>query len=56
MVRIRLAVKGRKNNRSFSIIVIDQKMSRDSGRFLEVLGHYDPRNKELKLNREKINN
>ena len=40
-VRIRLAQKGKKKNRTFRVIVADSRSPRD-GKFIEDLGYYDP--------------
>ncbi len=42
MVRIRLARVGAKKQPSYRIIVADQRSARD-GRFIEIIGHYNPR-------------
>jgi small subunit ribosomal protein S16 len=42
MVRIRLRRVGARNQPSYRIVVADQRKPRD-GRFLEILGHYNPR-------------
>lgn len=55
MVKIRLCLKGRKGQRSFWIIAIDERRARDSGNYLEYLGFYNPRSKEIKLDKENIN-
>ncbi len=44
MVRIRLKRMGRKNSPFYRIIVADSRRSRD-GRFIEILGWYDPTKK-----------
>jgi small subunit ribosomal protein S16 len=54
MVKIRLSVKGRKGQRSFSIIAIDGRCARDSGNYLEYLGFFNPHSKEIKLNKDRI--
>ena len=43
MLRIRLQRVGRKNNPSFRFVLTDSKNSTKSGRYLEVLGHFDYR-------------
>ncbi|MCI0680004.1 30S ribosomal protein S16 [bacterium] len=43
MLIIRLQRVGRKNDPSFRIVVGDSKNGPKSGKFLEVLGSYDPR-------------
>lgn len=42
MVRIRLRRVGAKNQPSFRVVAADRESPRD-GRFLEILGHYNPR-------------
>ena len=51
MLKIRLSLKGKKNYRSFRLIVIDERKKRDSGNYLADLGFYNPRNKEIKLDK-----
>ena len=53
MVKIRLSRKGRKKLPFYRIVVIDSKKARD-GKFIERVGHYDPRSKELSLKRDRI--
>jgi small subunit ribosomal protein S16 len=54
MVKIRFSTKGRKHQIYYSIVVVDSRKPRDSGDFLEVVGSYNPRSKETKLNKEGI--
>lgn len=49
MVRIRLRRMGLRNRPTYRIVVIDSRKSRD-GKYIESLGHYDPRTKQLDLN------
>ncbi len=42
MVRIRLRRVGAKKQPSYRIVVADQRSPRD-GRFIEIIGHYNPR-------------
>ncbi|HXE71358.1 MAG TPA: 30S ribosomal protein S16 [Candidatus Nitrosotenuis sp.] len=42
MVRLRLRRVGRKKQASFRLVAADARSPRD-GRFIEVLGHYNPR-------------
>jgi len=42
MVRIRLRRVGARNQASYRVVVADKESPRD-GRFLEVVGHYNPR-------------
>lgn len=54
MVRIRLKRIGQRNRPSYRIVVTDSRRSRD-GKYLESLGSYNPRTKELKLSQERAN-
>ncbi len=45
MLKIRLQRIGRKNDPSFRVVLTDSKNSTKSGRFLEVLGSYNPKAK-----------
>jgi small subunit ribosomal protein S16 len=47
-VRIRLARVGRKKNPAYRVVVADSKKARD-GRFIEILGHYQPVPAETKI-------
>lgn len=49
MVRIRLNCVGAKKQRSYRIVVTEQRTPRD-GRFIEIIGHYDPRNDPPEVN------
>lgn len=48
MVRIRLRRVGLKNQPSYRVMVADEESPRD-GRFLEILGHYNPRTEPFTL-------
>jgi small subunit ribosomal protein S16 len=49
MVRIRLRRVGAKRQPSFRLIVADRESPRD-GRFLETIGHYNPRTVPATIN------
>jgi small subunit ribosomal protein S16 len=51
MVKIRLKRLGAKRNPIYRIIVIDSREKRE-GKAIEELGFYNPRKKELKLDKE----
>lgn len=55
MLRIRLARTGAKKQSSYRIVVIDRQTARD-GRFVEIVGHYNPRRHppEVVVNRERV--
>jgi small subunit ribosomal protein S16 len=48
MLKIRLQRIGRKNDPSFRAVLTDSKNSTKSGRFLEILGTYNPKSKDAK--------
>ncbi len=52
MVKIRLKRLGAKRNPIYRIIVIDSREKRE-GKAIEELGFYNPRKKELKIDKEK---
>jgi small subunit ribosomal protein S16 len=56
LLRIRLARTGAKKKASYRVVVIEREKARD-GRFVEILGHYNPRRNpaEVVLNRDRIN-
>ena len=53
MVKIRLKRIGMRHRPSYRVVAIEKSRSRD-GRYLESLGHYDPRTKLLKLELERV--
>ena len=55
MVVIRMRRAGSKNRPFYRIVVTEAKSARE-GRFVEVLGHYDPRTKPetVRIDRERI--
>jgi small subunit ribosomal protein S16 len=46
MVRIRLRRTGKKGQPSYRVVVADKESPRD-GRFIEILGHYNPRTEPI---------
>jgi len=48
MLKIRLQRIGRKNDPAFRVVLTDSKNSTKSGRFLEILGTYNPKVPEKK--------
>jgi len=54
MLIIRLTRTGKKNASSFRVVVIEKTAPPKSGKFLEILGNYNPRLKELNLKKERI--
>lgn len=54
MLKIRLQRIGRKNDPSFRAVLTDSKNSTKSGRFLEILGTYNPKGGETKFETERM--
>lgn len=52
-VKIRLSKVGKKHQISFRIIATDSRTKRD-GAFLEILGFYNPHDKHLKIDKDRI--
>lgn len=56
MLKIRLQRVGRKHEPVFRLVLTDSQNSTKSGKFSEVLGSYDPRRDDEKLDAEAIKN
>ena len=54
MLKIRLQRIGRKNDPAFRAVLTDSKNSTKSGRFLEIVGTYNPKAGEAKFDGERI--
>jgi small subunit ribosomal protein S16 len=54
MLKIRLQRIGRKNDPSFRAVLTDSKNATKSGKFLEIIGSYNPKIGEAKFNAERI--
>ena len=54
MLKIRLQRIGRKNDPAFRVVLTDSKNSTKSGRFLEILGTYNPKAGEKILKNDRI--
>jgi small subunit ribosomal protein S16 len=53
MLRIRLSRVGKKNKAQFRVTVADARRA-PTGKFIEILGYYNPHTKEKVFNKEKI--
>ncbi len=55
MLAIRLSRTGSKKRAHYRVVVVESRKARDS-RFVEILGHYDPRTKPaiVKVDRERV--
>lgn len=54
MLMIRLQRVGRKNDPSFRVVLTDSKNGPRSGKYLEILGSYDARKGNARLEKDKI--
>jgi small subunit ribosomal protein S16 len=54
MLKIRLQRTGRTNNPSFRVVLTDSKNATKSGKFLDIVGFYDPKSGEKKFDAPKI--
>jgi small subunit ribosomal protein S16 len=54
MLMIRLQRTGRKNEATFRVVLTDSKNAPKSGKFLEILGNYNPKAKVFSVNAEKV--
>ncbi len=52
-VRLRLRRTGTRNKPCYRVVAADQRCKRD-GRFIEILGFYDPRGSEERLDMERV--
>ena len=54
MLTIRLQRRGRKNDPSFRVLVLDSKQGPKTGKYLEMVGSYDARTNRVELSGERI--
>lgn len=54
MLTIRLQRRGRKNDPSFRVLVLDSKKGPKTGKYLEMVGSYDARTNRVELEAERI--
>lgn len=54
MINIRLQRRGRKNDPSFRVVVVDSKKKPKTGNYLEMVGSYDPRVDRVDLKADRI--
>lgn len=52
MVKIRLTRTGKRNNPSYRVVVVPLREKRDT-KFIEILGHFAPRTKDVVINEER---
>lgn len=54
MVKIRLRRMGLRSRPTYRVVAIDSRRARD-GKYLESVGNYDPRSKQLDLDMDRVN-
>jgi small subunit ribosomal protein S16 len=54
MLKICLSVRGKKGQRSFRVIIKEDKKKRDTGNYVTDVGFYNAKNKEVRLDKEII--
>ncbi len=54
MLTIRLQRRGRRNSASFRVVVVESKRKSQTGNYLEMVGHHDPRLDKTELKAERI--
>jgi len=54
MLTIRLVRTGKKNAPSYRVVLIEKTAPPKSGKFLEILGSYNPRLKQISLKKDRI--
>lgn len=54
MLKIRLKRVGRRHDSSFRIVVLDSRQGPKSGRYIEMLGSYDPRSDTQTVHAERV--
>ncbi len=53
MLKIRLQMTGRRNDRHFRVVVIEHTRGPKSGKYVEKIGFVNPRTKEVKIDTER---
>ena len=54
MLMIRFQRVGRKNDPNFRVVLTDKRNAPKSGKFLEILGFYNPKTKDKKIEGERV--
>src|SRR3989344_4340864 len=54
MLKVRLQRTGKRGQAYFRVVIVEHT-KKPKGKFLELLGNYDPRKKEFKVDMERIN-
>ena len=54
MLKIRLQRVGRKNDSAFRVVLTDSKNSTKSGKFIEIIGSYNPKSGEVLFKSDRI--
>ncbi len=54
VINIRLQRRGRKNDPSFRVVVVDSKKKPKTGNYLEMVGSYDPRVDRIEIKGDRV--
>jgi len=54
MITLRLQRQGAPKKSFYRVIAVDKRISAASGKFRELLGHWDPHSNKITLNKERI--
>ncbi len=54
MLKIKLSQRGKRNQRTWRIVVAEAKSKRD-GKYTDNLGYYNPHTDEFEVNKDKLN-
>ena len=54
VINIRLQRRGRKNDPSFRVVVVDSKKKPKTGNYLEMVGSYDPRADRVEIKGDRV--
>lgn len=54
VINIRLQRRGRKNDPSFRVVVVDSKKKPKTGNYLEMVGSYDPRVNRVEIKGDRV--
>jgi small subunit ribosomal protein S16 len=53
MLMMRLQRIGRKNNPTYRLLVVDRRASTRSNRYVDLLGHYEPKSGKIEINADR---
>ncbi len=53
MLKVKLSMRGKRNQRTFRIIIAEAKSKRD-GKYIDNLGYWNPHTEEFKVDKKKL--